>query len=113
METLITALYPIGSEEEDEIHGFVSQMWIESLDPEIMALPSVGIHKSIRRRLKEAHKQEIGFWTAVLLAATKEVRQTRLAYHKATRREAEKRRKTPPSPQRSPQRSEVPLTQNT
>ena len=56
METLVTALYPIGSEEEDEIHGFVSQMWIDTLDPEIMALPAVGIHKTIKRRLKEGHK---------------------------------------------------------
>ena len=73
VETLLTAMYPIGSEEEDEIHGIVSLMWVEGLDPEIMPLPAVGIPKAIKRRRREAHQQEVGFWTVVLLAATKEV----------------------------------------
>ena len=59
-----------------------------------MALPAIGISKAIKRRLREAHQQEVVFWKAVVLAATKVVRQTRLDYQKATRREAGKRRRT-------------------
>ena len=110
VETLLTAMYPIGSEEEDEIHGILSLMWVEGLDREIMALPAVGIPKAIKRRLREAHHQEVGFATAVILAATKEVRQTRLAYHKTTRKEAERKRRgrsatRSPPPHRSPPRN--------
>ena len=49
------AKHPVGSEEEDEIQGMVSQKWADPLDPEIMALPAMGITKSIKGRLREAH----------------------------------------------------------
>ena len=67
VESLMGAMYPVGSEEEDEIHGTVSQKWEDPLDPEIMALPAIGITKAIKRHLREAHQQEVVFWKAVVL----------------------------------------------